>query len=117
VEPTPDLERDVRVARGQSLFREVNEQIRSTNEAFDVFSDSFTVACECCESDCLDMLDIDESEYSAIRANPRRFVVKPGHVDPDVEDVVREEAQYVVVEKRALAGQVAEALAKDEPAK
>jgi hypothetical protein len=41
---------------------------------------------------------------------PRQFMVRPGHVYPAVETVVREAETYVVVEKTAVAGEVAEAL-------
>jgi hypothetical protein len=45
-----------------------------------------------------------------VRAEPRRFVVRAGHVLPDVEKLVRETQQWVVVEKVDTAGEVAEFL-------
>jgi hypothetical protein len=42
-----------------------------------------------------------------VRATPRRFVVKPGHVHPDVERVVSRSVTYWVVEKVGEAGDVA----------
>jgi hypothetical protein len=37
--------------------------------------------------------------YEAVRANPRRFVLRPGHEIVDAEDVVERSARFVVVEK------------------
>jgi hypothetical protein len=38
--------------------------------------------------------------YEAIRRDPTRFAVKPGHEEPDVEDVVERLEAYFVVQKR-----------------
>jgi hypothetical protein len=59
------------------------------------------------------MLDIKPDEYLAIRRDPRHFAVLPGHVYPDLETVFRESERYVVVEKTASAGELAERLAPD----
>ena len=109
-------EREARAARNESLFRKVNERMQPLNEDLSSSGLAFTVACECCNTECFEMLELEPSEYSSVRANPRRFLVKPGHVASDVDDVVREAEQYVVVEKRAAAGAVAEELAGTETA-
>lgn len=57
---------------------------------------------------CVTMLEIAPSEFEAVRANDRRFVVVPGHVDPEIEVVVEQRGGYVVVEKVDAAGEVAE---------
>src|SRR5512133_745039 len=102
-------EREVRAARNQSLFRAVNQRLEELNDAFESVSDTFTIACECADATCVEMVEIKPDEYEAIRAEPRQFVVRPDHVDRDVEVVVREAEDYVVVEKTGLAGEVAEA--------
>jgi hypothetical protein len=38
-------------------------------------------------------------EYEALRAEPTRFAVVPGHEVPDVERVVDRRPKYLVVEK------------------
>jgi hypothetical protein len=70
----------------------------------------FAIACECFDTNCIKTLEISPGEYQAIRAEPRHFAVLPGHLDADVEDVVRESDGFVVVEKIATAGVMAEAL-------
>jgi 5-bromo-4-chloroindolyl phosphate hydrolysis protein len=107
-------EREVRAARNQALFRSINEKIESINEAFEQLTHTFAIACECADAGCVEMLDIDPSEYEAVRAEPRHFVVLPGHVYDEVEVVVRERDGYVVVEKTGTAADVAESLAEPE---
>ncbi len=107
----PDDEREIRAARNQSLFRIVNENMRELNEAFDAITETFVIACECADMGCVDTLTLKPEDYKAIRAEPRQFAVLPGHVYPDVERVVRESDSFVVVEKVAEAGALAEDLA------
>lgn len=102
-------EREVRAARNQALFRVVNEKLKDINAAFEDVVGSHAIACECADLQCIDTLEIARREYEEIRANPRHFAVRAGHVYPDVEIVVRESDGYVVVEKIGKAGEVAEA--------
>jgi hypothetical protein len=105
-------EREIRAARNQALFRAVNEKMKDLNQAFTSLTESFTVACECADLTCLEIIEIAPSEYLALRGEPRQFVVRPGHIYPSVEKVVRETSGYAVVEKTAVAGEVAESLAQ-----
>jgi hypothetical protein len=109
-------EREVRAARNQALFRAVNEKLATLNESFAQLSGTFAVACECADTSCVEMLEIAPEEYRAVRAEPRRFVVRVGHVYRDVEVVVHESPAYVVVEKLEAAGETAELLARRETA-
>jgi hypothetical protein len=102
-------EREIRAARNQALFRAVNEQTKAMNEAFAEVTGSFAIACECADTGCIETLQITPDEYAEVRGNPRHFAVLPGHVYPEVEDVVRSTG-YVVVEKIAKAAEVAEFL-------
>jgi 5-bromo-4-chloroindolyl phosphate hydrolysis protein len=110
VEPSSQEEREVRAARNQALFRAVNERLRALNETFATMTQTFTIACECADVGCMEMIVIEPKDYLAIRAEPRRFAVLPAHVYPDVEDVVAEADGYVVVEKTGVAGEVSESL-------
>ena len=111
MEPSTQQEREIRAARNQAMFRAVNEQITVLNKALASVTDTFTVACECADATCIEMIDIAPEDYTAVRGEPRCFVVRPGHVYPDVELVVREAVGYVVVEKIAAAAEVAESFA------
>ena len=103
-------EREVRAARNQALFRVVNEKLKDINAAFEDVVGSHAIACECADLQCIETLEISRREYDEIRANPRHFAVRAGHVYPDVEIVVRAPDGYVVVEKIGKAGEVAEAV-------
>jgi hypothetical protein len=112
MERSSENEREVRAARNQSLFRSINERMESLNEAFESLTSTFAIACECADVTCVEMLEIEPQEYEAVRAEPRHFAVRPGHVYPDVEIVVREGHEYVVVEKVGVAGEVAEEIGR-----
>ncbi len=103
-----DEPREVRIARYQSLFREVNEKLKKINEAFEVVIGTHAITCECADLECIAPLQITGEEYAVVRANPRRFVVLRDHVHPEAENVVEEEDGYVVVEKFGIAGETAE---------
>jgi len=57
---------------------------------------------------CSAVLLIQVSVYEAVRDHARRFLIVPGHQREGLERVVEEHADYVVVEKRGEAGEVAE---------
>ena len=109
MEPNASDEREARAARNESLFRVVNEKLVAMNEALANVSETFVIACECADTTCIEMLDIRPDDYLSVRAEPRWFIVLPGHVVADVERVIREADGYVVVEKIGTAGEVAEA--------
>lgn len=94
-------DRAIRAARNQALFRAVNEKIRGVNSDFGELTGTFTVACECAESCCFEMLELPIDVYERIRESPYRFVVLPDHVDPLVEDIVGAEDGFTVVEMTA----------------
>ena len=116
MEPATHEEREIRAARNQALFRAVNEKLATLNEAFAEVAGTFAVACECADTTCVEMIDVAPEEYRAVRTHPRRFVVRVGHVYPEVEVVVHESPAYVVVEKVAAAAETAELLAPREAA-
>lgn len=99
---------DQRVARNEALFREANEAIERglwPGEGHQV-----RFRCECAALDCAQTVELKLGEYERVRANPSRFVLVPGHQLPEFETVVEEGPDYVVVEKRGKAGEVAERL-------
>ncbi len=103
-------EREVRAARNQSMFRQVNEKLARLNEAVGALRDEYVIGCECADTTCIRTLEITADDYEAVRKEPNTFAVLPGHIYSDVEVVVRETENYVVVRKIAAAAEVAEAL-------
>lgn len=95
-----------RAARNEALFREVNEQVRGLAERG---ATTAGFVCECSDGDCSEHVEVPLGVYELVRANPRRFLLVPGH-EGEFEDVVEREAAYVVVEKRGAAGEIAERL-------
>ena len=106
----PD-EREARAARNQAVFRKVNETLRELNGATVPPVGTFVIACECAHIGCIDMVTLRREEYEAVRRHDRHFVVRRGHEVLEVEDVVAGFDGCLIVEKRGLAGAIAEATA------
>ena len=55
--------------------------------------------CECGHVDCLSTVALSLENDKRIRSNPTWFVVKPGHVIPELARVISEDNGFVVVER------------------
>jgi len=94
-------ERERRIGLNEAVFREVNERVRDLNEAFGTITDKVEIVCECADPECTEQITMSVSEYGALRSEPDRFVVVPGHAAPtDVEEVVEHGAGWEMVKKR-----------------
>jgi len=91
----------------ESVFRDVNEGIERGQWPGE--SDAVGFRCECAQLGCNLLVNLTLVEYEGVRANPRRFLVVPGHELSSIESVVETQAGYVVVEKRDEAGEKAQA--------
>lgn len=96
-----------RAAANEATIRDVNEGIERGQWPGEEDS-PVGFRCECARLGCNQLVELTVREYEAIRANPRRFVVVPGHEFPDVETTVEARRGYIIVEKRDQAGEVAE---------
>lgn len=97
-----------RAARNEALFREVNEQVDSLSERQGSGAEEeLLFICECSDDRCTERVTVPRAAYEDVRANPRRFLVVPGH-DHDFEHVVERTEWYAIVEKEGRAGDVAE---------
>ena len=101
-----DLAWSQRAAQNQSLFREVNERLREAMETTTLVD----FVCECADVACSERVPMSLDEYERVRAEPKTFAVKAGHVYPDVEWVVNQNDRYSVVEKIGEAGEAAQTL-------
>ena len=99
-------ERTKRVGHNEALYRQVNERIEELNDAWGEVTGQFAVVCECGDLACMEQVTLSRDEYERTRANPSRFIVKPGHEAPDVEEVVERAAGFVVIEKHSGAPQL-----------
>jgi hypothetical protein len=97
-----------RVAINESAFREVNEAIE--RGLWQGEPDSLVAfRCECASLDCDKLVELTPPEYERVRRDPRQFFLLRGHEIPEVETIVESHERYVVVEKQAQAGRIAEA--------
>jgi hypothetical protein len=90
-------ERGKRLARNEALFREVNERVDEV--AFEHGVGNQHYLCECANPDCTFQVQLERSEYEAVRADPRQFFVLPGHYTPEIEQLVSEDERFWVVQK------------------
>jgi hypothetical protein len=87
-----------RIARNETLFREVNERIAESAQRFE--SDSAEFVCECADQDCIDRVEATLEEYEHVRSDGTQFLLRPGHEDTRVERVVeRRGARLAIVRK------------------
>ena len=84
------------LVRSQILFREVNERLRETLDAFD---GPIEFLCECSQEDCIETIPLALEEYERLRAHSNLFVVTPDHETLAVERVVDQGDSYLLVEK------------------
>ncbi len=98
-----------RLASNEAVFRDVNEGIERGQWPGEE-EKPVGFRCECARLGCNLLVEMTISEYEQVRADPRHFLMIPGHELPEVESVVRREPSYIIVEKRDEAGEHAEAI-------
>jgi hypothetical protein len=109
----PMNERERRIGLNEAVFRQVNEQITGLADRFGLEERELDLICECGEANCVERISMPPAAYEALRADPTRFAVYPGHDQPDVERVVEKGNGYEVVEKHA--GAPSELAQKTDP--
>ena len=87
----------VEIARNEAFFRAVNEGIAEASERFESTAAEFL--CECGDAGCTHRLEVSLEEYENVREHPTRFLVRRGHQEPEVEEVVQRRRRYAIVEK------------------
>jgi hypothetical protein len=102
------VDRDQRLALNEALFRQVNERLLEMSTRFGTLDSGPEFVCECPDEACTDRITLSIGEYERLRANPRQFVVLPGHEAVTIERVVADRGSYRVVEKVGVPGVIAE---------
>lgn len=90
-------------ARNESFFREVNDRIEAVSETIPAREPTMEFLCECDDLQCQETLRVTRAEYESVRAEPTHFIVRPDHVDGQIEHVVRATDRFSVVEKEGVA--------------
>ncbi len=88
---------NVKRARTESLFRDVNERIAESAQRFD--ADATEFVCECADPDCTHRLEATLEEYEDVRSDGTTFMLEPGHEHEDIERIVERRGRFHVVEK------------------
>ncbi|MDX6549270.1 MAG: hypothetical protein QOG33_2820 [Gaiellales bacterium] len=96
--------RKQRIVKNEEEFRDYNNR-RMQAEPIDSTDDDELIpfVCECGDSDCIEALMITAATFTEAHSAPNLFVVKPGHLYPDVERLVSEGETYAIVEKHGSA--------------
>jgi hypothetical protein len=85
-----------RLARNQTLFREVNERLLELNDGQDR---STVFVCECSNVDCAATMAIGKADYESVRAHPTFFAIVPGHEILEIEKVIDQKSGFTIVQK------------------
>jgi hypothetical protein len=99
--------RERQVAENEVRFRGLNERLQDQAAMWQGREGELSLVCECGDEDCTAAIELSVREYEAVRAVETQFVVIRGHERPDVEDVVDMAENWVVVQKRGEAAQIA----------
>ena len=79
----------------------MNERIREVDVSFGPESRSEEILlCECSRPNCSVRLEVPADVYDVVRSEGHRFLVAPGHEEPDAEVVVAGAPSYLVVAMR-----------------
>jgi hypothetical protein len=92
------------------MFREVNERVDDMNKTFSSVTGTFDIFCECGDTSCTERITVTNGVYEETRADPTHFLLRPGHEDPTVENVIENRGDYVIVEKE---GEVVERVVEE----
>ena len=90
-------EPEIRIARTESLFRNVNERIAESAQRTE--SEDAAFVCECADTDCTEKVEAPLGVYEDVRSDGTQFLLVPGHEDERVERVVEERPRYSIVRK------------------
>jgi hypothetical protein len=96
-------ESQARLAFNEATFRKVNDGIERGSD-----DDRVAFLCECGRLGCNQLIELSRDDYEAVRAHPKRFFLLANHELLEVERVVERHDDYLVVEKRGEAGDIAE---------
>ena len=100
--------REIRLARNETLFREVNERIEDLALAQTDEDSTYEFLCERSNVDCDVRLSLPLSTYEQARADSAVFIVAVGHDLPEIEEIVLHGAGFQLVRKQGEAAELAE---------
>lgn len=90
------MNRKDRLARNETIFREVNERIRALDSGQE---DSLEILCECGNATCDTPVTVTTSAYEEARRHSTHFIVVQGHVIAEIEAIVARTPSFDIVRK------------------
>jgi hypothetical protein len=90
------MNRKDRLARNETIFREVNERIRALNRGQE---ESLEILCECGNAACDRSVTVTTSAYEEARRHSTHFIVVHGHVIAEIEVIVTRKPGFDIVRK------------------
>jgi hypothetical protein len=99
-----------RVAHNETAHRELNERLAEYDSQAGFASLPLEFVCECYRRECHEHLELTADTWQRLHPAGDLFVVAPGHVDPQHEDVLLRTSAYWHVRKRGEAGEIAREL-------
>jgi anti-anti-sigma factor len=102
--PTDVVERWVtrkqRIVKNEQEFRDYNNRRMQVETAVATDDEELLpFLCECGDRDCVEALMLTAAGFTEAHSAANAFIVKPGHVYPDVERLVAEHGTFGIVEK------------------
>lgn len=97
-----------KAAKNEAITRSLNEGLAKGEDRWPSMNPTFI--CECSDLSCTEELHVSIDLYRAVREYDTRFLLKKGHMDPEVEREVQQNDGYLVVEKIGPGKEVARAL-------
>ena len=91
------MDRKERIIENEKLFREVNERVADLQANYSGPDPEWV--CECGDETCFEKVAVPIEDYQQVRAHGDWFMITPGHEKADIERIVRENGEFVVVEK------------------
>jgi|tagenome__1003787_1003787.scaffolds.fasta_scaffold16131706_2 hypothetical protein len=91
--------RNQRLRHNEVLFREINDAREQLNAAG--AESVLTFLCECSDPTCSERIRLQARRYDAIRRGENRFILRPGHEEPQIESIVEAHPDYEIVKKYA----------------
>ncbi len=105
---TPVRSEELRIAKTESQFRDVNERIAES--ADEIGLQQAELVCECADPECGHRIEASLDDYERVRSDGALFVVAPEHHVPEHEAVVESRPGYRIVEKLRAVGAAARRL-------
>lgn len=93
--------RDGKLAQNQRVFRGANRRLEDVAGRTVEEGAVVPFLCECADDACLGRIEVTLDEYFLAHLDPDRYVVLPGHLRIDGEEIVADHGRYEVVSKAA----------------